>query len=221
MRYKKNWEDMSDYLVHFSSGPDKTSAYKAMMGILHSRQIKAINPFGFAKKSAPNKDTQKCVCLSETPLHLLERISEKRGPYGIGFSKSFIAHRGGNPILYALQGSPLLNSFENLLIIALEKSDDFADEFWEIAPFIDKVISNKSIKYEFEWEREWRHRGNLSFKTNDVSFLIIPENNQEAARRFFQGTEGDNTGPNYQCPYIDIDWSLDKIRKALFIEETV
>tara|TARA_R110002072_G_scaffold534_6_gene3958 strand:- start:137535 stop:138191 length:657 start_codon:yes stop_codon:yes gene_type:complete len=215
MKYNKNWEDMSEYLVHFSSGPDKDSAYSSMMGILFNRNIKAVNPFGFAKRFAYDKESQKSVCFSEAPLHLLERISKRRGPYGIGFKKRFISNKGGNPILYAIDGTPLHAGLEKLLKIAQEDKGELGDTFWEIAPFIDRVISNESSRYQFDWEREWRLNKNLDFETYEVSFLIIPESHHEAAKIFFKDAEHHHTGPSYKCPFIDISWTLQKIKDTL------
>ncbi|MCT4642658.1 MAG: abortive infection system antitoxin AbiGi family protein [Bacteriovoracaceae bacterium] len=215
MKYNKNWEDMSEFLIHFAKGPDQDSAYNAIMGILFDQQIKVMNPFGFAKKYATDKENQKSVCLSETPLHLLERISQRRGPYGIGFTKSFITSKGGNPILYAQANGPLFEGLEKLTHISLSQGGELEESFWKIAPFIDQVISKPNKRYQFDWEREWRINENLNFKVTDVEFLIIPEDLHEAAEGFFLDAEVDNTGPSYKCPLIDIHWSLDKIRNTL------
>ena len=215
MKYKSDWEDMSDYLVHFSKGSDIHSAYIAMMGILSSRVISARNPFGFAKGRALNKNSQRCVCLSETPLHLIERISKTRGPYGIGFTKNFVASQGGNPIWYVLKQNSLGKDLDDLLKISRQKGGEIEDIFWRIAPFFDIVTKAEDRpKYKFEWEREWRVCGGLSFETQEVAFLVIPENRHQDARDFFKNAEYENTGPNYKCPYIDIGWSIQRIEET-------
>lgn len=214
MKYKSNWEDMSDFLVHFSKADSNETAYEVMLGILFSGNLKAMNPFGFAKGYSKGNN-KLCVCLSETPLHLIQRISERRGPYGIGFTKNFISRRNGNPILYVNDDSPLLESFRLLRDYALNSPDDpRAKAFWEIAPFIDQVVTTKKI-YAFQWEREWRVCDNIEFEPEDVAFLIIPEDLHEAARSFFDDAEYEHTGPNYKCPFIDTGWSIDRIRARL------
>lgn len=70
---------------------------------------------------------------------------------------------------------------------------------WSVTPFVDETGGS----YNFEWEREWRHVGDLHFTPDDVAFLIIPEESHFYARDFFQSAEQDQLGPNYPCPFID------------------
>jgi hypothetical protein len=70
-------------------------------------------------------------------------------------------------------------------------------------------------KYFFEWEREWRKVGNYTFTTEEVEFLIIPENLHEVARGFFKNAKAENLGPCYDCPFIDPYWPLKKIKPLL------
>lgn len=215
MKYKSSWEDMSDYLVHFSKGDLNETPYEVMLGILFAGQLKAMNTFGFAKGYLKGNQ-KKSVCLSETPLHLIQRISERRGPYGIGFTKSFISARNGNPIIYVNDDSPLFKSFKILLDKALKSpNDESSKAFSEIAPFVDQVITKSKNRYAFQWEREWRVCSDIEFEPEDVAFLIIPEDLHEAARNFFDDAEHENTGPNYKCPFIDIGWTIEKIQKRL------
>ncbi|MGO1304869.1 MAG: hypothetical protein ACTMKV_08810, partial [Sphingomonas parapaucimobilis] len=67
----------------------------------------------------------------------------------------------------------------------------------------------------YEWEREWRHVGDLKFSELDTAFLIIPENLHEAARGFFHSARVDHVGPSYECPFIDPYWGEDQIVAAL------
>jgi hypothetical protein len=67
-----------------------------------------------------------------------------------------------------------------------------------------------------EWEREWRHVGDLDFSVADPAFLIIPESHHEAARDFFHSAKTENIGPSYECPFIDPYWGEDQIAATLY-----
>lgn len=203
-----SWADMSDYVVHFAKPHDGHPAYTTIMGILSSQTIRAFNGFGIARNAAPDRDTQRVVCFSETPLHYLTRIADRRSEYGIVFRKSFIVSRGGNPILYAYHNQPLADAVRALMIAA---RDEPGSPVWAITPFVDSVGGT----YNFEWEREWRHVGDFRFEVSDVAFLIIPASDHEAARDFFASAEEDQVGPNYPCPFIDARWNRDQIAAAL------
>ena len=203
-----SWPDMSDYVVHFAKQYDGRSDYDTIMGILSGQVIRAFNIFGIARENAPDPSSQRTVCFSETPLHYLGRIANRRSELGIVFRKSFIVSRGGNPILYAYRDQPLYRSVHALM--AAGRGNPNAP-IWSMTPFVDAVGGN----YNFEWEREWRHIGDLRFTSDDVAFLIIPANLHEAARTFFASAEEDEVGPNYPCPFIDARWNQQQIAEAL------
>jgi hypothetical protein len=75
------------------------------------------------------------------------------------------------------------------------------DPVWWVAPFIDIPGEHPGKRYEFEWEREWRHVGNFPFKVDEVDFLIIPEAEHQEAREYFRVAQEEQLGPNYCCPY--------------------
>lgn len=205
------WTDMSDYVVHFAKSSSQ-SAYGVMMSILSSRRLQAFSTFGFVRDKAPDPESQKAVCLSETPLHLLGRISDHRSPFGIVFRKDFILGRGGNPIWYAYKDQPVTKALHQ--VVATAKGDP-NHPIWQVTPFVDRPGIHGQKSYFFEHEREWRVVGDLAFDTSDVAFLVIPEDSHEVARDFFEAAHLDQVGPNYDCPYIDAHWSLDKIKPLL------
>jgi hypothetical protein len=163
-----------------------------------------------AKSSAPAETYQNTACSSEVPLHLLRRLADRRGQFGIGFTKEFMIARGAGPIFYACQGTQHANA---LLRRAQEKTDIF-DPIFNVTPFVDMPGTYGGRHYNFEWEREWRHRGHFRFRPEDVAFLIIPEHLHQRAWGFFETAQTENTGPVYFCPYIDPLWGLDRVRAA-------
>lgn len=144
---------------------------------------------------------------------MLRRLAKaRRSDYGIGFTKDFVVHRKGNPILYAYKDSPLQVAFQAL--IEADKTNGEA-EIWRITPFVDAPGKYKNSDYFYEWEREWRKVGEFLFSVEDVAFLIIPDSLHRKARHFFDNAKQENLGPCYDCPFIDAHWTLEKVNAVL------
>lgn len=203
------WKDMSKYVVHFAKESKLSSAYDNAIGILYERRILAKNPFG-AGRHLPH--AKRSVCFSEVPLHHLKRLADARGQHGIGFRKEFLVERGGGPILYAYKDTPQASAIKAMVHAA---TSDPAAPVWDLAPFVDLPGHYGVSSYLFEWEREWRHVGDLSFTEVDPAFLIIPEHLHDAARGFFASAKIEHIGPSYECPFIDPYWTEDQIKAAL------
>lgn len=212
--YDPIWNDMSNFVVHFTKSDGHRSDYNNMFSIYGNRVLKAANAFGFARERAPNPQSQYTVCLSEIPLHKLGRLAGRRGQFAIGFRKEFILSRSGGPIWYVEKGERLASALEALRNRALSAPHPAADPIWSLTPFIDSPGDYPGGSYRFEWEREWRHVGDLQFHETDVAFLVIPEKLHEQARRFFVDVRRDNIGPAYLCPYIDAGWDESQVQTA-------
>jgi hypothetical protein len=57
--------------------------------------------------------------------------------------------------------------------------DGFTSASAKLLPFIEPMFDWRSVPgktqvKEFWWEREWRHRGDLSFSLTDVALVIAP-----------------------------------------------
>lgn len=206
------WTDMSDFVVHFAKDYGGRSGYENMLSILSKRRIEARNPFGIARDKAPDIGSQNVACFSEVPLHRLSRLAKARSDYGIVFRKDIVIHRKANPILYAYKDHSVLSALKKLMSAA---KHDAANPVWMITPFIDAPGDYGKSKYFFEWEREWRKVGHYKFTTDEVEFLVIPEDLHEVARGFFKAAKAENRGPSYECPFIDPYWSLKKIKPLL------
>ncbi len=193
--------DMSPFLVHISKD------YDSMLSILDQGVIVASGPFGELNKSY-SPSPQKSVCFSEKPIGnlkgLADRRSEDDGVYGIVFAKEFIKTRGGNRVWYVELGSTQHVSLES---IVFKEQANSCSPFWNIVPFIELVSGDRTKGYDFYWEREWRVTSNVSFEPEDVSYLIIPDDQHQHqhqdARAFFMNAEEEGLGPNYSCDYID------------------
>lgn len=172
-----SWEDMSQFAVHFTESPE------VFARILATGVLRASGPYGFswARKIPQVASRHKSVCFSEVPLNNLERLIRRHGNYGIGFRKDFLRARQGARVWYVDRGSlqaQLLNEHLSLL----KSLRDFGNPIWELTPYMDLVMRGC---YEWDWEREWRVRGDLEFALSDVAITITPDGVHEVAELEF------------------------------------
>lgn len=208
-----NWNDMSNFVVHFTKGTEGKDDYHSMMGIYSQQVLLAKKRFGIGKDKAPQECTQQAVCFSEIPPGHWHRLVERRETkYGLAFTKEFILSRGGSPVWYAWKGTPPQQTLQNMMAQACGNP---SAPIWDLTPFIDAPGTYGKSDYLFDWEREWRHLGSLSFGPEDVAFLLIPEELHSAAYGFFENAQAENLGPAYFCPYVDPLWSRDLILETL------
>lgn len=159
---------MSDYLVHFTKTGENLAA------ILIEGFVRPGGPFGWGRTTEQVKDRHRSACFSEVPIDHVSRLAARHGHYGIGFHRSFVREAGGARVWYVDDSSPVAKAlFEH--VGTLISRGDFTAALWQLTPFIDRVIPGR---YQFEWEREWRVPGGLSFTMEDVAFVITPEGNE-------------------------------------------
>lgn len=204
---------MSNFVVHFTKATEYGDDYCSIMGIYSQQLIFAENRFGIGKDKAPHESEQRAVCFSEIPPGHWDRLVKRRHTkFGLAFTKEFIQSRGGSPVWYAWKGSPVHQTLEHMMSLA---DGNPSAPIWKLTPFIDAPGSYGNSDYRFDWEREWRHLGSLSFDPEDVAFLLIPEELHSAAYDFFDGAKTEKLGPTYICPYVDPLWSRERILKTL------
>lgn len=163
-RNDPKWRDMSDYLVHFTDTIDN------LRSIIFTGEVKAINSYGWGRRITEVLEKHRSACLSEIPLDMLDRLVSRHGQFGIAFRKQLVLDSGGSRVWYLNEGYATSTFLQNV-VNQLYVTQDFANDFWKLTPFIDIVIPNK---YEWDWEREWRVPGGLNFNLEDVAFLVIP-----------------------------------------------
>ncbi len=200
---RRSWVDQWDFVVHFTRDGIEYSAFN-FASFLRTGRLEARQKFGLGRRSV---HSPRSVCFTEAPLHMLRRVSDRRGsPYGIGFHKSFAVRLGGGPVFYAYED--LGEATKELVAHAANNPDD---PIWRIASFIDQPTSGNS----FEWEREWRIPGDVEFLPRNVHFLTAPEDEHEDIRIYFAEQAEAAGFPVYSCPLIDIQWGEARIRTEI------
>lgn len=164
-------DDQSDFLIHLVG---KQDPYNSFMSLLSSGCINAKNSFGFKKL----EHQKKSVCFSEIPPVHLQKLVKRRYNHGIAFKKEWLLKNNGQRVWYIEKDSQAHASLEAMTsrLSGAEK-----ETFFELAPFIDIPGEYGKSTYRFEWEREWRVVGDLSFSPSDVEFLILPKDVHEAS----------------------------------------
>jgi hypothetical protein len=148
--------DVSDKLIHFTSGKSAESAFSRLRQIVAERRLISGNRM--------IRGGYRCVCFTEAPLSAVangfaSRLSSDRyAPLGLMFDKRWVFARGGRPVIYEPD-----NEFLNL----------------------PEPTRWRHVRYEpvgtapvdFTWEREWRLRcDELRFSPAEVA-IVVP--NQE------------------------------------------
>jgi hypothetical protein len=141
--------DMSDFLIHFTSGATVEDGFSRFCDIVAECRLTA--GCGMIRGTYP------CVCLSEAPLPLPNGLVNpsfysRYQPFGILFSKTWVFAQGGRPVIYQ------------------------PDSEYDLLP---PKLRWRHVRYEppsvdFTWEREWRvHCSELPFDPG-VATLVLP-----------------------------------------------
>lgn len=148
--------DISEYLIHFTSGATDDEAYSRLCNIVDERCLK-----GSGNKI---KGQFNCVCFSEAPIQALSAgLVNDQGLlryslFGIIFNKKWIFGKGGRPVIY-------------------QTDDEFN--------LLSSGIAWRHVRYEpdavspvdFTWEREWRINTNRLEFNPSVTGIIFPNLN--------------------------------------------
>lgn len=146
--------DISDKLVHFTSGDTLDDAFARLSQIVNERILRGGN--GMIRGG------YQCVCFTEAPLASLQGglvnpdAYSRYSPFGVLFDKAEIFRLGGRPVIY--QSDPEFQLLPNELRWRHMRYEPDAD------PPVD-----------FCWEREWRvQTDSLEFDTA-IAGLVLPD----------------------------------------------
>lgn len=158
-----NRPDFSKYLIHFTKDrkPDSEaqqnpalnmkgiSAKERLLRILTEKQI-------IASTLTTGNNANAC-CFTECIWGSLLSHAKRYSAYGIGFTKTYISLKKGNPVFYI--GPQLFNTY---------------NKDTTLLPFLalyDPLNKKKVIDYTHE--REWRIAETLKFAYKDISFIVL------------------------------------------------
>jgi hypothetical protein len=205
-------KELSDHLVYFIKPANSDDYSQHLLSIVEAQQIFAREPFGIAHEQIDIPDLlleQYCVSFSEFSPHALEKLTERRGSYGIGFRKNYVRKNGGHPTWYVEKNSDLEYSFQQIIAEAPFSRNPLNHPIWEIAPFIDVKGDLHDENAAFDWEQEWRMPGPFHFMQEEIAFMVLPEAQHERFR------EALAEKVDLLFPLIDITWDAQRIRQVL------
>ncbi len=187
-------EDVSRFIVHLTRDDRKTfkngsTARDNLISILKARKLLAtkahcLHNTKIAHLPEKHRKRLAVVCFTEVPLnqlHLIVREIPGRNtclaPYGVVFTKDFIAKTGGQPAIYinSYNQNLWLREAVDELFKQSQKDEEFDGKLWRFLPFLNA----KHEKYDFSWEREWRVRGNFNFTLDDIACVVLPEDDED------------------------------------------
>jgi hypothetical protein len=147
--------DISDKIVHFTSGDSGEEAFQRLCNIIREMRI-----LGTSEKI---RGGYKCVCFSEAPLMSLPGglvnpdAYSRYSPFGLVFDKSWIFAKGGRPVIY-------------------QTEEEFSILPEEIRWRHVRYEPNQDPPVDFTWEREWRIPCDYLVINPSVAAIVIPEN---------------------------------------------
>jgi len=198
-----SWDDVPDYLVHFTKTIGDRKSILNIQNILATGEIEARNKFGVGRYY---EHCPRAVCLSEASLQQLARLAKYRGRYGLGFTKQFIRSKGGGP-LFQVQDE----RYEAITSLIRAGLNDPNASIWTLVPFIDRVLPS----YQYDWDKEWRVPGGLGFTDDVVSFILLPEEEHDAFHTFQSRGHNEGNSPLFKSPLIDHRWAKERVRDTL------
>ena len=185
--------DYSRCIVHLTRDDRATftngaRARENLLQILRNKSIWSVKPHciykeKIAKFSKEQQARYRVACFTEVPLSQLHLLVQeipgrktKLEPYGLVFTKEFIASKGGQPAIYinSYDGNVRIREAVDRLFEVATQSDEHK-VLRRIVPFLNAMHE----KYDFTWEREWRTTKSLTFKLDDLVCIILPEEGED------------------------------------------
>ena len=195
---------MSEFVVHLTHR-------EALAGILSECFVRPSKKALGAFLSHTSPPSEQCsACFSEIPLDFLDRIAERQGRWGVGLAKRTIVDAGGARVWYLDRESPVQQAKFQYVKSFWSTPNDCPEILKTLAPFIDVVQEDKPGQrpYQFDWEREWRVPGGLSFDPSSVRFLVVPEDAHVETRSRF----GDFNDHYSEVPMLDVSWTDERFQ---------
>jgi len=162
--------DISEKLIHFTSGESPNDAFGRLRAIIGERHLIAGNRM--------IRGGYRCVCFTEAPLAAFADAFVSRVPFtrysqfGLMFDKSWVYDRGGRPVIY-------------------QPDTDFSILPEELRWRHVRFEPNGQHIIDFTWEREWRIRcDELPFSPAEA-VIVVPSADWASALRRSHHAEQD------------------------------
>lgn len=230
-------EDLSRFLVHLTRDYED-DAEDHLLDILKDKTIEARNAHCLfspliksAKFSPVLKKEFNTVCFTETPLPQVSSLlidlpgrNVKLKPCGLVFWRTELVARGANPAVYInAKGSDnnlrryLLEQFKEHFrdIKTLKRFKSQQTFFRELIHYYS-LITLISTNHNFAWEREWRFRGDFTFKYKDV-VAVIAEQPKSFMKRCEKELGSGARGYIRRIPCISPYWSYEEILEEMSV----
>jgi hypothetical protein len=215
----KHREDLSPYLVHLTrdntnhfpkTGMDASHTFNE---IWNTRSIKARRVLcmhrDLIRQEPPDIQAKfRVACFTAAPLSQIKhfvgvyRRDYRFQVYGFIVKKETLLMKGASPALYINQyGGFSLRAWADRMY-EMAKKTNFTGLLWQGIPFMNSVHRGN----DFEWEREWKVRGNVTFSYRELAGVILPE---RIANKMWQRAEDNGV------PVVSADWDWDRIEETL------
>lgn len=229
--------DFSRFLVHLTRRTKGVDAEDNLINILKDRKVEARNCHClFAPKLKKMQLTPllqkkfKTVCFTETPLDQIHKMTSetyprriKLRPYGLVFWRDELVDKGANPAIYINSTGTtlrdyLITEFDSHFkgVKAFKKLRAKEDYYREIVHYYS-LVNIISEKYDFSWEREWRHSGHFEFEYIDV-VAIIAKNPDSFEKKCKKEIDSNKFEDIKKIPIISPYWGYEEVIEALSIK---
>jgi hypothetical protein len=120
-------------------------------------------------------------------------------PYGFVFKREFLMEKPAQSVYYVNsygEDKGAREAFDKVFEIAARTR--FAGKTWKLLPF----LSAMHARYDFGWEKEWRHLGDLDFEHEDLECVVVPEDVSIKIKRMLA---------DLAIPMYSPGWSLERM----------
>jgi len=219
MRAVQNREDISPYLVHLTrentnhfprTGKDAGKTFDDIWNqkVIRARRVLCMHREEIRQERSEIQAKFKVACFTATPLSQLRhfvsvyRRDYRFEAYGFIFKRETLLMKGAGPAQYINQyGTMSLRPWAERLY-EMAKKTNFTGLLWMGIPFMNSVHSG----HDFEWEREWKVRGDVSFSYRELAGVILPE--RIANKMWYRALDNG-------VPVISAHWDADRIEETL------
>ncbi|MHC5215169.1 hypothetical protein ACYSNR_00770 [Enterococcus sp. LJL128] len=212
--------DISKFLTHLTRDTKNGNAKENLISILKDKKINSSKYCCMFNKGLVDMSEQfqkdfSVTCFTETPLDrlkivvkTLEHNDRRFEPYGLIFLKDVCCLKSGygvNPVIYVRKQNTNLTS-------------SFWDQFknWKAKPEENKsfptfgcLVNHVSSANDFQWQREWRMKGDYNFDYRQIVAVIAPEREHDEIR------EACEFKMINKLTFIDSEWNTEEILHQL------